>query len=175
MLILLNAFLCGWTSLQRAPRRVGPYSSDVTSAVHVTGSLAECVTSTCCVSLSSQHILTTLIRPYSPNNRHAILQSSLIQVRIYICEETMDLRVWVSRSGVAEDTGRWGITIYYGRMFERSVVLSASGLSSLPRLLPGGRAIFSPWHNFLIPKSMNLSGVNEKSIFSNQSDSRIRG
>ena len=63
---------------QRAPSRVGPYSNDVTSAVHVTGSLAECVTSSCCVSLSSQHILATLVRPYSPNNRHAILQSSLI-------------------------------------------------------------------------------------------------
>jgi hypothetical protein len=51
MLILLNAFLCGRTSPHRASSKVEPYSSDVTSAVHVTGSLAECVTYTRCMSL----------------------------------------------------------------------------------------------------------------------------
>ena len=46
----------------------------------------------------------------------------------------MDLRVSGSRSGIAEDTSRWHITLYYGRIFP-GVALSASGSRSLPRLL----------------------------------------
>ena len=46
----------------------------------------------------------------------------------------MDLLVSGSRSGIAEDTSRWDITLCYGRIV-LGVVLAASGSRSLPQLL----------------------------------------